>query len=84
MSETWLKFEVTGDETHPYKVRLYRPIEAADYLGGPQGAISQSTLNRWRKDGWLRAISVGSGWLYTKEAMDECLRLRGLENRITE
>jgi hypothetical protein len=84
IEETWLSFKETGDEKHPYKVRLYRLLEAADYLGGDQGAVSQTTVNRWRKDGWLRAISVGRGWLYTKEGLDDCLRLRGLENRITE
>jgi hypothetical protein len=66
------------------QVRLYSPIEAADYCGGPLGAVSTQTVNRWRKTGWLRSIPIGRGYVYTKEALDECLGLRGYSTRITE
>ena len=65
-------------------VRLYSPQEAADYCGGPLGAVSVQTVNRWRKTGWLRSVPIGRGHLYTKEALDECLGLRGYSTRITE
>jgi hypothetical protein len=64
-------------------VRLYSPQEAADYCGGPLGAVSVQTVNRWRKTGWLRSIPIGRGYVYTKEALDECLGLRGYSTRIT-
>lgn len=68
----------------PVSIRLFSPIEAADYLGGPGGAISVQTLNRWRATGWIRALQIGSGsgYVYTMEALNECLRLRNLEGRI--
>ena len=66
------------------QVRLYSSLEAADYCGGPLGAVSVQTINRWRKTGCLRSIPIGRGYVYTKDALDECLRDRGYSTRITE
>jgi len=71
--------QVSGEQ-----VRLYSSLEAADYCGGPLGAVSVQTVNRWRKTGCLRSIPIGRGYVYTKEALDECLGLRGYTTRITE
>ena len=76
--------EHTYIEIDGVKVRLYSPLEAADYCGGPLGAVSAQTVSRWRKTGWLRSIPIGRGYVYTKEALDECLGLRGYSTRITE
>ncbi len=76
-NQTWIK-------VHDTEVRLYSPQEAADYCGGPLGAVSVGTVNRWRKTGWLRSITIGRGYVYLKEALDECLALRGYSTRITE
>jgi hypothetical protein len=65
------------------EVRLYSPQEAADYCGGPSGAVSVQTVNRWRRTGWLRSLPFARGYYYTKDALDECLKLRQLGNRIT-
>ena len=66
------------------EVRLYSPQEAADYCGGPDGAVSVQTINRWRNTGWLRALPFGRGYYYTLDALNECLNLRNLESRIHE
>ena len=66
------------------QVRLYSPLEAADYCGGPLGAVSVQTVNRWRRTDNLRSIPIGRGYVYTKEALDECLRRLGYTTRITE
>ena len=77
MNPSFIK--VSGEQ-----VRLYSPFEAADYCGGPDGAVSVQTINRWRKANCLRSIPIGRGYVYTKEALDECLRDRGYSTRITE
>tara|TARA_Y100000310_G_scaffold20235_1_gene19737 strand:- start:251 stop:505 length:255 start_codon:yes stop_codon:yes gene_type:complete len=64
------------------EVRIYSPQEAADYCGGPDGAVSVGTINRWRNTGWLRSLPFGRGYYYTLDALNECLRLRKLGNRI--
>ena len=65
------------------EVRLYSPYEAADYCGGPDGSVSVWTINKWRKEGWLRHIKVNArSFMYTKEALDECMVLKGYSNRI--
>ncbi len=66
------------------EVRIYSPQEAADYCGGPTGAVSVQTVNRWRRTGWLRSLPFGRGYYYTLDALDECLQLRNLGNRITK
>ena len=65
------------------KVRLYSLEEAANYCGGPTNAVHVQTVIRWRETGWLRSIQVGRNHVYTKEALDECLSLRGYSIRIT-
>ena len=76
--------EYTFIEINGTKVRLYSSLEAADYCGGPDGAVSVQTVNRWRKTDHLRSIPIGRGFVYTKEALDECLGKRGYTTRITE
>ena len=66
------------------RLRIYTPLEAANYCGGPEGAVSVGTISYWRRTGWLRSIPVGRGHLYLKEYLDECLELKGYSNRITE
>ena len=66
------------------QVRLYSSLEAADYCGGPWGAVSVQTVSRWRRTDKLRSIPIGRGYVYTKQALDECLRLRGYSTRITK
>jgi len=68
---------------HDTEVRLYSSQEAADYCGGPLGAVSVQTINRWRRTGYLRHLPFGRGYYYTQDALDECLILRRLGNRIT-
>ena len=82
-NQVWIKVDCPGCKT-PQHVRLYSPVEAADYCGGPDGAVSPQTIHRWRSWGWLRSLPLGRGNLYTKNALDECLVLRGLQNRIHE
>ena len=69
-------------------VRLFNVREAADYCGGKDGSVHVNTIRRWRDDGWLRPIWVGGigrqHCLYTREALDECLTLKGYANRIEE
>jgi excisionase family DNA binding protein len=62
-------------------MQLYGPDEAAFYLG-----VSYQTLNRWRRQGWIRCSKIGRGYYYQRDALDECLDLRGygLANNETE
>jgi len=54
-----------------------QPPEAASYLG-----VSQATINKYRKDGWLLASSyLGVGFLYTLEALQECQKSIAKKNR---
>ena len=68
------------------KVRLYNKFEAAEYCGGADGSVHTSTIDRWRYEGYLRYVWVGGlkrkQYLYTKDALDECLTLKGYTNRI--
>jgi excisionase family DNA binding protein len=57
---------------------LYSPAEAASYLG-----VSDQTLNRWRRQGWIRSHKVARGFYYEVEMLDESLALRGY-NKIHE
>ena len=73
--------QIDGDQT----VQLYQPLDAQLYLG-----VSNRTIDRWRREGWLLpAASVGRGYVYQKEALDECWKLRNqnqerLDKEITE
>jgi excisionase family DNA binding protein len=62
----------------PTTRRLYGPAEAASYLG-----VSDQTLNRWRRQGWIRSHNFGRGFLYEVDMLDESLALRGY-NKIHE
>ena len=54
-----------------------QPPEAADFLG-----VSQATLNKYRKDGWILASDyLGVGFLYTMEALEETKNLIAKRNR---
>ena len=75
-NQIWIRLNGT-------EVRLYSSQEAADYCGGQGGAVSVQTINRWRRTGYLRHLPFGRGHYYTKDALDECLNLRNLGNRIT-
>jgi len=56
----------------------YGPLEAADFLG-----VSGATLNKYRREGWLQASDyLAVGYLYTREALEECAR--ELQRRNTE
>jgi predicted site-specific integrase-resolvase len=60
---------------------LYEKLDAQAYLGG----ISANTLARWRREGWIMPHAVvGRGYVYTKEALDECRKLRNLDVRNKE
>ena len=61
------------------KVALYQPLDAQAYLG-----CSANTLARWRREGWLEGTAVGRGFVYTKDALDECRKLRNLNVRNKE
>ena len=66
-------------------VTFFNLRAAADYCGGPYGSIGVGTLNMWRRDGWInRPIAIGAGYLYTKAMLDDCLRLKGYQDRIQE
>ena len=82
-NQMWVKIDCPGCNTQSH-VQLFSPLEAADYCGGPDGAVSIQTIQRWRQTGWLRSLNLGRGNFYTKEALDECLALRKLESRIHE
>jgi hypothetical protein len=67
-------------------VDLFNAREAADYCGGKEGSVHINTISRWRDDGWLRYVWAGGvkrkRYFYTKDALDECLTLKGYANRI--
>ena len=75
-NQIWIRLNDTS-------VRLYSPQEAADYCGGPDGAVSVGTITRWCNTGWLRSLPFGRGYYYTKDSLDECLELLNIGNRIT-
>jgi hypothetical protein len=52
---------------------LYRPIEAASYIG-----ISSATLAVWRREEWLRGYRVGATHLYTTAQLNKAARDKGL------
>jgi hypothetical protein len=52
---------------------LYRPLEAADYIG-----ISSATLAVWRREEWLSGYRVGATHLYTTAQLDKAARDKGL------
>jgi len=69
---------VRTEEGH--EVVLYETLDAQHYL-----MCSANTLSRWRREGWINpTASIGRGYAYTKEALDECRKLRNLDSRNTE
>jgi hypothetical protein len=70
------------------RVRLYNAREAADYCGGQSASVSIDTIRRWRWEGYIKPIWIGGinrqYCIYTKQALDECLTLKGYSNRIEE
>ena len=64
-----------------HEFSLYEKLDAQAYLGG----ISANTRARWRREGWLVAsASIGRGYAYTKDALDECRLLKNLDARNKE
>ena len=59
--------------------KLHGPEEATRYLG-----VSEQTLNRWRRQGWIKSSKVGRGYYYQREHLDECLQLRGYDRAHNE
>jgi DNA-binding transcriptional MerR regulator len=52
---------------------LYQPLDAQLYAG-----VSAQTLNRWRREGWLKpAATVGRGFVYRKADLDAALHVLG-------
>jgi DNA-binding transcriptional MerR regulator len=63
----------------PGGVPLYQPMDAQVYCN-----VSAQSINRWRREGWLKpAAAVGRGYVYTKQALDECLHTLGYDRRDT-
>ena len=59
---------------------LYKPIDAQFYLN-----VSQGTLARWRREGWLEPVGeVGNCFLYTQAALDEALSARNKDRETKE
>ena len=54
------------------ELTLYEPIDAQDYLG-----VSYGTLNRYRREGYLKGHLVGQVYLYEKQQLDQCLEALG-------
>ena len=51
----------------------YESFDAQLYIG-----ISGQTLNRWRREGWIRpSFKVGAGWVYSKKDLDEAMDTTG-------
>ena len=51
----------------------YESFDAQVYIG-----ISGQTVNRWRREGWLRpSFKVGSGWIYSKHNLDAAMDATG-------
>ena len=62
------------------EIVLYKPLDAQFYLG-----VSQGTLARWRREGWLEPVGeVGNCFLYTQAALDEALLARNKDRVQTE
>jgi hypothetical protein len=59
--------------------QLYGPGEAALYMG-----VSEQTLNRWRRQGWILCSRVGRGFYYQRQDLDQCLTLRGYDRANNE
>lgn len=56
----------------PQRQDLLSPGEAAKYLG-----VSDQTLGRWRRLGWVQKHQVGRGHYFSTTFLDEALVLRG-------
>ena len=53
--------------------------ESAAYL-----QVSEGTISRWRKEGWLKYSRVGRGNYYQHEDLDRCYQLRGYDRANNE
>ena len=62
-----IELDVSDSELENGKLYLYDTFLASMYLG-----ISIQTLGRYRKERWLKGARVGSGFIYTKKALDAC------------
>ena len=74
-----IEFEFTCDCGVATTKKLYGPEEAIKFLG-----VSEQTLNRWRRQGWIKSSKVGRGYYYQREHLDECLKLRGYDRANNE
>ena len=61
------KIDCERGETHV----LYRPIELAHRLG-----VSVETVNRYRREGFIDAHPMGSGFLFSENQIEEFLQLQ--------
>jgi predicted site-specific integrase-resolvase len=56
---------------------LYEPVDASFYCG-----VSARTLNRWRREGWLKpSAAFGRGFLYLKADLDGALHALGYDRK---
>ena len=62
-----------------YALRLLSVNESAAYL-----QVSEGTISRWRKEGWLKFSEVGKGFYYQHDDLDECYKLRGYDRANNE
>ena len=74
MSDQFLiECEHCGEET-----LLYRPLEAASYLG-----VSSGTVATWRREGFLYGVKLGQIYVYTKASLEEALQSKNYDRMNT-
>ena len=69
-----IKMTINGE-----KVQLFQPLDVMDYC-----QVSTATISRWRREGFLRGIAIGRGFVYTKQQLDECLSIRNKDREDME
>ena len=60
-------------------VRVYTSLEAAEYAN-----VSEGTIGRWRREGYLLGQSFGRGFLYSIESIQSAMRLKGYSTQELE
>ena len=69
-----IKMTINGE-----KVQLFQPLDAMEYF-----QVSDATISRWRREGFLEGIPVGRGFVYTRQQLDECLSVRNKDREDME
>ena len=69
-----IKMTINGE-----KVQLFQPLDAMEYC-----QVSDATISRWRREGFLEGIPVGRGFVYTQQQLDECLSIRNKDREDME